>query len=138
MQILKGKSAGSYALMVSTILSLAATVMYLVFGLSFQTFVGTIFVLPLVATLLGLAQWFYNGFFADYIPPVITALVTASLVLLVRDSIDDFTALFVGMGDYFGHAENAGPRVAIGVAMLLCVLVTIIGSFMAKGTKKEA
>ena len=132
MNIFKGKSVGAYVLMVSTVLSLAATVAYLIFGLSSGTFVGSIFALILIAALGGVILWFYDGFFSDYIPPVCTALVTASFVLLIRDSIDDLTAFFVGMGDYFGHAENAGPRVGIAVVMLLAVLVTIIGSFIGR------
>lgn len=137
MNILKGKSAGSYVLMVSTVLSLVATVAYLVFGLGSGTFVSAIFVLLLIATLGGVALCFYQGFFADYIPPVITALVTAGLVLLARDSIDDLTAFMVGMGDYFGNADNAGPRVMIAAVMLLTIIVTVIGSFMARERKNS-
>lgn len=135
MNILKGKSAGSYVLMLSTVLSLAATVAYLIFGLSSGTFVGSIFALLLIATLGGAALFFYRGFFADYIPPVVTALVTAGLVLLARDSINDLTAFMVGMGDYFGNADNAGPRIMIAAVMLLTILVTIVGSFMPREKK---
>lgn len=134
-QIVKKKFAGPCTLMISTILSLAATVVYLIFGLRSETFVSTIFVLLIAATLCDFIQWFYDGFATDYIPPVVTALVTASLILLVRDSIDDFTAFFVGMGDYFGNADNAGPRVVIGVIMLLCIVITIIDSFMVRENK---
>lgn len=135
MNILKNKTPGAYVLMASAVLCLLATVMYLVFGLSTGVLVGNILILLLLACVGGAVLCFYNGFFADYIPPVLTALVTAGLVLLVRDSIDDLTAFMVGMGDYFGNADNAGPRVMIAVVMLLTILVTIIGSFMSREKK---
>lgn len=137
MNILKGKSAGAYVLMVSEVLCLVATVAYLIFGLSSGTFVGSVFALLLIAALGGAALCFYRGFFADYIPPVMTALVTAGLVLLARDSINDLTAFMVGMGDYFGNADNAGPRIMIAAVMLLTILVTIIGSFMKREKKNS-
>ena len=132
---MKGKSAGAYVLLVSAILSLVAAAAYLVFGLTSQTFAAPIFLLVLAAAAGGIALLVYHGFFADYVPPICAALLAASFVTLMRDSIDDLTAFFVGMGNYFGNADNAGPRVAIAALMLAAGLVTIVGSFLGREKK---
>lgn len=134
---LREKSVGAYFLLASTVLALAATVLYLIFGISSGTFTGSIFVLALIATLLSAAALFYSGFLADYIPAAATALFTASLVLLIENSIDDVTAFFVGMGDYFGNADNVGFRVAVAVAMLAAIVLTIAGAFLRQGNKQD-
>jgi hypothetical protein len=138
MNNLKERTAGAYVLLGSAVLNLVALAAYGIFGLNTGTFVAEIFALLLVSLLLGVLRWFYRGFFADYIPPVCAALVTASLLRLIMDSIDDFTAFVVGMGNYFGNADNAGPRVGITVIMLLSILTTIVGSFFNKEKKVSA
>ena len=135
---MKGKEKGSYVLLAGAVLSLVAAAAYLVFGLMSQTFVGNIFLVFLVAAACGCLLFFYNGFFADYLPAVISALSACGLILLGKDSVNDLTAFFVGMGDYFGNADNVGPRAAIFVIMLVSLLVVIIGSFMKNGKKAEA
>ena len=42
------------------------------------------------------------------------------------------TAFFVGMGNYFGNAENVGPRVLVAVFMLLSLLAELIAAFMRR------
>ncbi len=137
MRIFKGKTAGQIVLMIAVALSVIASVAYLIFGLASGTFKPVLLLLPLAAALAGLAACIWHGFAADYLFPVCTALLTASLVLLGRDSIDDLTAFFVGMGDYFGNANNVGPRVAVAVILLLGIITAIIGSFLRQ-EKKEA
>lgn len=130
MSIFKGKFKGRVVLAIAAALALLSAVLYLIFGLASGTFQASLLLLPLAAALVGAALWFYRGFFADYLPAVLTALMSGGLILLVRDSIDDLTAFFVGMGDYFGNADNVGPRAAIAVVMLLCIVLAIVGSFL--------
>lgn len=76
--------------------------------------------------------------FADCIPIVMIVLMSVALVLLIADSIDDVTALFVGMGDYFGNADNVGMRVTLAVFMILSIITAIVGSFFSRVRKQEA
>ena len=135
MKIFNGKTKGQILLMLATFLALAAAIAYLVFGLASGTFQPVLLVLPLAAAAVGAVLCFYRGFLADYLPAVLSAVMTGGLVLLIRDSIDDITAFFVGMGNYFGNADNVGPRAAIAVIMLLCVIFTIAGAFMKQEKK---
>ncbi len=137
-QKLKTKSVGYYILLASTVLGLIVSVMYIAFGVSSHTFAAGIFVCALFAFLLGVALAIYEGVFADCIPIVMIVLMSVALVLLIADSIDDVTALFVGMGDYFGNADNVGMRVTLAVFMILSIITAIVGSFFSRVRKQEA
>ncbi|MBR1814017.1 MAG: hypothetical protein IJ773_09370 [Lachnospiraceae bacterium] len=136
MKFLKGKSAGSHVLFAATVLSLVACVAYSVFGLSAHVFNTTIFGILCVMTLVGLLSSLYTGVFTDYLPAIATALGAAGLITLGKDSVNDLTAFFVGMGDYFGNADNVGPRVLVFALILLASVVTFVGAFL--GSRKKA
>ena len=135
MKIFKGQSKGQILLRIATVLALVSAIGYLIFGLASGTFQPVLLVLPLAGAAVGAVLCFYHGFFADYLHAVLSAVMTASLVLLIRDSVDDLTAFFVGMGNYFGNADNVGPRLTVAGIMLVCILVTIIGAFMRQEKK---
>ena len=136
MKFLKGKTAGSRVLFAATVLSLVACVVYLVFGLTANVFNSTIFGILCAFTVVGFVSCAYTGFFTDYLPAVASALGAAGLITLGKDSVNDLTAFFVGMGDYFGNADNVGPRVLVFALILLASLVTFIGAFL--GSRKKA
>ena len=58
-----------------------------------------------------------------------------SLAFMIEDSINDITAMFVGMGNLFGNAANVPVRVVVAVGMLISIILSVIGSFK-KRTKK--
>ena len=135
MEKIKSKSVGAYVMLAATALCLIATIMYLAFGIASQTFAGGIFVCLLLSFLLGVVLFFYDGYFGDFIPLVIVALVSVGLMLLIADSINDITALFAGMGDYFGNADNVGIRLVIAVFMLVGILTAVVGAFLRRVKK---
>ena len=74
----------------------------------------------------------YQGALEGYAAIAMAALMMVSFLLLANNSIDDITAFFVGMGNYFGNAENVGPRVLVAVFMLLSLLAELIAAFMRR------
>ena len=127
---LKGKTAGTYFLAAATLFGLISAILYLIFGVISGTFVASIFIFSVIAVVLDAVQLVCIGFFADYIPIASSTFLTISLVQLIGNSIDDVTAFFVGMGDYFGNANNVGFRVVIALTMAGTILLTIIGAFL--------
>lgn len=130
MKLFKGKPAGQKGLFLAAVLGAASATAYLIFGNMAQVFQAPIFAILCGMTAAGLLGCVYHGFFADYLPPVMAALAAAGLVRLGQDSINDLTAFFVGMGDYFGNADNVGPRVLIFVLILLTALTAMISTFL--------
>lgn len=128
----KNKSAGWYLSAVSTLLAVVALIAYIVFGTSSQTFVPAICICLVAAVVLGAAMVLYQGALEGYAAIAMAALMMVSFLLLANNSIDDITAFFVGMGNYFGNAENVGPRVLVAVFMLLSLLAELIAAFMRR------
>lgn len=125
----KIRVSGSISLIASVAVSLAAAVLYLIFGVSSGTFVGSILALTAAATAVQAVALIYKGFFADYLPIASVALMAAALMQFAGNSVDDVTAFFVGMGNYFGNADNVGFRVVIVVAMLAAIILSIVNAF---------
>lgn len=129
---LKNKSVGYYVLLGAAVLGLITSIMYLAFGLASHTFSGGIFACALISFLCIVVLVFYDGYFADFVPLAAIVIMSLALVLLVGDSIDDITAFVVGMGNYFGNADNVGMRVTVAIFMLLTIIASIVGSFMRR------
>ena len=127
----KNKSAGWYLSAVSTLLAVIALIAYIAFGTSSQTFVPAICICLVAAVALGAVMVLYQGALEGYAAIAMAALMMVSFLLLANNSIDDITAFFVGMGNYFGNAEN-GPRVLVAVFMLLSLLAELVAAFMRR------
>ncbi|MBQ1492579.1 MAG: hypothetical protein IIZ39_11530 [Blautia sp.] len=136
MKLFKGKPAGKKALIVATFLGLVGAISYMIFAFSANVFSFPICALLWALVVVGILGCAYDGFLADYLPPIMAALSAAGLVRLGWDSVDDLTAFFVGMGNYFGNADNVGPRVFIFALILLTALVTMVGAFLGKEQKQ--
>lgn len=132
MAFFKEKAVGWYLNALATVLAVAALIAYIVFGAASQTFVPAVCICLCVAVALGAVMIFYQGALANYAAIALVALMMIAFLFLANDSIDDITALMVGMGDYFGHAENVGPRVLVAVFMWLSLIVGIVASFMRR------
>lgn len=132
----KGKAMGYYVTVAAVALYLIAVIMYLIFGIASATFSAGIFVCLLIGFAVGVFALFYDGYFGDYLPFAMIALVTAGLMMLIENSIDDITALFVGMGSYFGNADNVGMRLTIVIMLVIGVITTIVGAFLKKSKEK--
>lgn len=132
MAFFKEKAVGWYLNALATVLAVAALIAYIVFGTVSQTFVPAVCICLCVAVALGVVMIFYHGAPANYAAIALAVLMMIAFLFLANDSIDDITALMVGMGDYFGNAENVGPRVLVAVFMLLSLLVEIVSSFMSR------
>lgn len=132
---LSGKAGGYYLNLAASVISLAALVIYLIFGIVSGTFAVSVFASLLGGTVLGIILLFYDGFVGDYIPLGMVLLYSMSLAFMIEDSINDITAMFVGMGNLFGNAANVPVRVVVAVGMLISILLSVIGSFK-KRTKK--
>lgn len=128
------RTKGSFITLFAVVISLVATVMYLIFGITSGTFTGWVFVPLAVAVCVGLVLFFYEGYISDFMPLVIVALLTVALMLLVRDSIGDITEFFSRVG-LFGNPANVPMRVAIAVVVLVSIIVAIISSFMERVKK---
>lgn len=119
----------------ATALGALSAIGYLIFGIASGTFQGGIFACALVGTAIGALLLFYDGYFADFIRIAFVVVMTTGLLLLINNSIDDITAWMVGMGNYFGNADNVGPRLAIAVLLLLAAISGIVASFSEKRQK---
>lgn len=132
MGFLKNKTLGWYLNAIATVLAVAALIAYIVFAIASQTFVLAICLCLCAAVVLGVIKVFYSGALACYASIAQVTLLMCAFLLLANDSIDDITALMVGMGSYFGNAENVGPRVLVAVFMLLSLLLGIVASFLRR------
>lgn len=133
----KNKSAGFYLQLAASVLAVVALIAYIIFGAASQTFTSSIFLCLLISAALGVFLVFYRGIVSPYAMVAMAVLMMVSFVLLANNSIDDITAMMVGMGDYFGNAENVGPRVLVAVFMLLSMLIAIVASFMRRTKADE-
>ncbi len=130
--LFKNKSVGFYLQFAASALAVVALIAYIIFGAASHTFLASIFVCLLIGVAVGVLLVFYRGTFSVYAMVAMAVIMAVSFILLANDSIDDITAMMVGMGDYFGNAENVGPRFAVAVFILLSVILDVVASFMGR------
>ena len=129
--LFKNKSVGFYLQFAASALAVVALIAY-IFGAASHTFLASIFVCLLIGVAVGVLLVFYRGTFSVYAMVAMSVIMAVSFILLANDSINDITAMMVGMGDYFGNAENVGPRFAVAVFILLSVILDVVASFMGR------
>lgn len=126
---MKEKASGYYFILAAAVFSLAAAIVYLIFGIIAEVFQPVLFICLAAGMILGMVPLFYRGFWDDYIPLVMVLFYSAAIALLIMDSINDITAMFVGMGNLFGNAANVPARAAVALCTLISIITVIIGSF---------
>lgn len=125
---LKQKSVGFYLVLLSTVLALLATVLYLIFGIGAQAFSGWNFALLVAGVVLGAILLFYEGYISDFLGIAGVACLTGGLGIFLSDSVCDFADFIVKI-QLFGNMENAGFRVVIIVLIAVSLLAAIAGCF---------
>lgn len=127
----KSRSFGCWAIIVASILSLAAMIAYSIFAAGAGVFNSWIFICFLVAAVLGFVLLFYDGYVSDFIGIAIAVFLTAAVGILLADSIGDFADFIVKIRLY-GNMDNAPARVAIIVISVIGIVADLIGCFTQK------
>lgn len=123
------KGIGRILGLISVVVAVAATAVYLVFAFSSGTFNILVLLAFLAAIGCGAALYFTDNFFSDYLVIINTLMLTVAFGLFMLDSVGDFTDFFSGIVMY-GNPKNVPTRFVIIGITLGSILLNLVSSFM--------
>ncbi len=115
---------------------LVTVIYYLCFSVSAKVFQAGILLSFIAALVVCVASFFNIPFVKSYLPILTIFFITLGITLLAMNSVGDITEFFSGVGMY-GNRDNVYPRLGVGIAAFIALLIEIVANFFGLEEKAK-